>query len=78
MKSECEVFIRGGFPLRVKYNACPAELDVGIMRAYAEVDEILTLKGKSAEFLRFTDAEMREIEEACDVDMDSCDDDPRY
>jgi hypothetical protein len=68
---DCETTIRGGFPLIVTYNACPAERDVGIMSAYAEVDEILTPAGKSADFLKITDNEMREIEEACDEDMNA-------
>ncbi len=67
MSMECETTIRGGFPLRVRFRMCPAEPDVGIMSAYAEIDEILTPAGKSAEFLNFTDKELDEIAEACDA-----------
>jgi len=70
-KFKCDTTIRGGFPLTITYNACGAERDVGIMDDYAEVDEILTPAGKSADFLKITESEMREIEEACNVDMDS-------
>ncbi len=76
---ETETTIRGGFPLRVIYKMNPAERDVGIMSAYAEVYEILTPAGKSAEFLNFTQAELEEIEQACDNDAyDNYDEDPRW
>ena len=68
-----EVTIRGGFPLLVSYQAQLAEPDVGIMSSYAEVDEILTIKGQSADFLNITDDEFGEISEACGIDMEAYD-----
>jgi hypothetical protein len=75
---EREITIRGGFPLRVSYRICPAEPDVGIMGPYVEIDAIRTTRGQSAEFLKFTDADIVEIEEQCDFEPTCPDDDWRY
>lgn len=57
----CECRIRGGFPLKVTY-----EVDSD---NYIEVDEVLTPAGKSADFLKITEAEMSEIEDECYSDL---------
>jgi hypothetical protein len=49
---EVEVRVRGGFPLIVRFLACPAEPDVGITRSYVDEVEYLTPRGRSADFLR--------------------------
>ena len=80
-RREIQTTIRRGFPVVVKFYSCPAEPDVGIQYPYVEIDEVLTMKGKSADFLKLTDAELSEIEEKvgeqCSLEADY-DDDPRY
>lgn len=65
--NELEVTIRGGFPLIVKYRIYPAEPDVGIFGNQIEIDEILTVRGQPADFLKITEKEEEEI--VADIDI---------
>ena len=54
----------------VSYRACKAEPDVGLMEDYAEVEEVMTLRGRPCRWLNLTDADWESIDEAVHEDMD--------
>ncbi len=54
--------VRNGFPVRVAGTVCPAEPDVGLMSAYVQDSEVMTMRGQSVEWLKLTDDEIYFLE----------------
>ena len=57
-----ETTVRDGFPVLVKGRVCPPEPDVGLSTRYLDWMEVLTLRGKPADFLKLTVEELRSLE----------------
>lgn len=57
------VTVKGGFPVMVTYQVCPAEPDVGIDRSYLTIYDVMTSKGKPAPWLKLTMKDFDDIEQ---------------
>ena len=60
-RTEVEATVRRGFPVLVRAKICPPERDVGIMSSYVDDIEVLTMAGKSADFLKLKDSELDDL-----------------
>ena len=56
--NEAHLTVRRGFPAIFRAKVNPAEPDVGIFSRYVDDYEVLTTKGKPADFLRLTESEI--------------------
>lgn len=63
MKTCIHTTIRGGFPITVVGNICRAEPDVGLPNPYVDGLEVWTKRGRPADFLHLTEAELQQLEE---------------
>lgn len=81
-KFEVECVVKGGFPVLVRGSLYPSEPDVGIMGEYIDDYEILTVKGKSCEWLKLSQDQVDDLlvdahEKIPRNDPDDYRDDPR-
>ena len=61
---ETTALVRGGFTVRIQFRVAPAEPDVGFPQPYADDVQILTERGRPADWLKLDDNDWDAIDTA--------------